>query len=83
MAYGIENIINGNNKNNCIKMCLIDENGPDYRYTAIDVLPVPSGYSSVSHKARFHSECSCYDQNELDRSIEKAAEQKEWSDKFL
>ena len=83
VAYGIESTLNSINKDDCIKMCLSDINGPDYRYTPIDVLPIPSGSSSVSHNSRRHSDCSCYNQNERDKSVRKADEQKEWYDKNL
>lgn len=77
-AYGIESTINNKFKNDCIKACLIDENGPNYKYTPIDILPVPSGRSSVSHNSRSKSECSCFNQSELDKKAKKQSEVDQW-----
>ena len=76
-AYGIESAINNKFKNDCIEICLIDKNGPDYRYTQINILPIPSGYSSVGHNARSSSECSCYSQAKLVKVIKEQAQRRQ------
>lgn len=76
-AYGIEGAINSKFKNDCIAICLIDKNGPDYRYTQINILPIPSGFSSVGHNVRSRSECSCYNQSELDKTVKQKTQGKQ------
>jgi len=76
-AYGLEFFINDTHENDCINMCLVDERGPDYRFTPIKVLPNPLSSScknnrSSSHcRTRFQSNCVCYNQKALDDRNER------------
>jgi len=77
-AYGIESTVNNKFKNDCVDICLVDTNGPDYKYSPINILPVFSGRSSVSHNSRYESECTCFNQRELDKSSKQQTEEKQW-----
>ncbi|PCI49238.1 MAG: hypothetical protein COB51_04340 [Moraxellaceae bacterium] len=83
IAYGVEGTLNNQYKNDCVKVCLTDTDGPDFKYVPINILPIYSAYSSVSNTTRLHSDCACYNQNELDQSTKKAAELKKWSEEYL
>lgn len=60
-AYGIEIEVNKKYEDDCVQTCLIDENGPDYIYTPIDILPLASNSrSSLPHITRTQSQCKCF-----------------------
>lgn len=68
-AYGIEIEVNKKYEDDCVQACLIDENGPDYIYTPIDILPLASNSrSSLSHTTRTQSKCKCFN-NIPDREL--------------
>lgn len=66
-AYGIEIEVNNKYENECVEACLVDENGPSYIYTPIDILPLASNSrSSLPHITRTQSKCKCFDNTQFD-----------------
>jgi hypothetical protein len=70
-AYGIEASINNTSKNDCKNMCLLDSNGPNYKYSPMSILPEPSFRTSASHSYKKESSCSCYNKIET-KSLKKS-----------
>jgi len=69
-VYGIEASINSNLKRDCENMCLLDTNGPDYKYSPISILPKFSGRTSIPISYTSNSSCSCYNRQELKKQKE-------------